>query len=306
MSAPIPRKPKMPSMEAVAGFIGLVGTIVGIITFFLFDLPSLFRPDEPEGLTEAQVFSTIVALQNQAQSAELQLTQIAVNQQTANNQATADAFSAQQAALQSTLDYIGTQQANAVATNNAIIEQTATAEFLATQQSLDATATAQAIAQITPTATSEPTATPAPAVAVDYRSIFDAAVALTADGRLVFTLTAAQPIPSTEDLAYTWMIDEDGNAATGLSTSDIGADLRVGVRFESGQWFGRVARYNEDGSISNPLLFVDVRADGASILAELDPVEMGVPLRFDWVVRAEQGEQVFSGFPAAGHNSFGG
>ena len=66
---------------------------------------------------------------------------------------------------------------------------------------------------------------------------------------------------------------------------------------------GTVRTVNVDGTYGEPLFFLDVAVQSNQVTATLDPAAMGVPLSFDWVSRAELGEQFYPFYPAEGHLS---
>src|SRR5574341_151961 len=190
------RRRVLPSWATILAWLGTIATILGIISFFLLDLPNLLNP-QPQGLSEQNIVGTLSALQDEKQQAQLQLTQIAVANQQAANQATQDANNQQQANLQATVGSIQTEQAAFLSTQNAIaaasataVAQTATSDALGTQAVLDVTATAAAIAQIpptdtpTPTETPLPTETPIPPPVADYRALNAAEAHVLQDGRI--------------------------------------------------------------------------------------------------------------------------
>jgi hypothetical protein len=298
---------RLPNATTILAWLGVIGTILGIIGFFISDLPGLFG-NQPEGLSEEQIIATLVALQDDKERAELQLTQIALENLRAANQATQQAINQQQADFQATLDAIQAEQEAVVATGNAVAAMTATADAAnaaATQVAQDITATADFLAQITPTVTPTPTPTPTPEPVVDHRSLVAAAVQPTGEGTLQFAVQAAQPIPEEpqEGLAYVWSLDTDRDPETGLELQDIGVDVRLAVRFKDGAWIGRATVIQPDGTPGETFLFLDVTLDGALLVATLDPVELGLPLSFDWIARAELGGEAYSFWPADGHNT---
>lgn len=310
--------------ESAIFWLGLVGTILGIVSFLAADLPQIFGGGDDSGLSEADIVATLAALQADKERAELQLTGIALENAQAANQATEQAIQQQQADFQATLDAIRTEQEAAVATNNAIVALTATANagnMTATAGAAAATETAAAAAaateaaeaQITPTATPAPTdtpiptLTPTPAIVADYRLILDAAIAALGQGQIVFSLTAGQPIPvdGAEGLAYVWSLDTDFNPETGLGVKEIGADARVTIGYAEEQWYGLVTPIAPDGTLGEPFIFVDIEIDGVVLTATLNHNNTGLPLNFDWVVRAETSGEAYSFFPESGSLRFG-
>jgi multidrug efflux pump subunit AcrA (membrane-fusion protein) len=320
------RRFNMPSGATILAWLGVIGTILGILGFFISDLPGIFS-DEPQGLSEDYIIATLAALQDDKERAELQLTQIALAEQRAANQATEQAISQQQANIEATFAAIQVQQDEVVATQNAVAALTATAEAanitatanadatgtVAAQIAQNETATAVALAQITPTATITPTNTPpptatdTPAPVVDHRSLVGAAVGVSENGRLLFSIQAAQPIPDApqDELAYIWSLDTDHDPETGLTLQDIGVDVRVAARFDEGAWVGTVRTVNIDGTFGEPFYFLTIEIDGAILAATLSPAEVGLPGSFDWVARAELGAQAYSFFPTTSHSTFG-
>jgi hypothetical protein len=237
--------------------------------------------------------------------AELQLTQIALEDQQAANQSTQAALDQQQGNFQATLDTAAAEQANLVATSNAVAALTATADAANAQATLaaqDATATANFLAQLTPTNTPVPTATPLPPPATGHRSLQVADVGIS-DGSLLFALRAAQPIPGEPqaELAYIWALDTDRDPETGLPLEDIGVDKQVAVTFESGAWLGTVAIVQADGTLGETFRFLDIDINGPNLIVSLNPDELGLPLSFDWAARVESAGQVYSPFPESGH-----
>jgi len=310
------RKPRIPSAATIIAWLGIIGTILGIVGFFISDLPGLFG-NQQHGLTEEQIVQTLAALQADKERAELQLTQIALNEQSAANQQTQQAVDRVQAEIQATLGAVQTEQAVFLATRNAAVASTATAEAASLTATANAeaaaaalTATADFIAQnptATPSPTPEPTATQPPAPAADHRSLASAAVARSGSA-LAFSVQTAQPIPAQpgEGLAYVWSLDVDRNPATGLSVQDIGVDVRVTATYENGTWVGRVTSIRADGTLGEPFLFLDISisADGLALIATVDAPTVGLPGAFDWVARAELGGQSYSFFPEQSHLSY--
>ncbi len=299
---------RLPSLAAILAWLGVIGTILGIVGFFISDLPNLLHPG-PQGLREEDIVATLIALQSGKDEAELQLTQIAVANLEAANLSTRQALDQQQADLQSTLGAIQAEREALVATSNAVAAMTATQAALdavVTQAALDAAATQAALAQMTPTATPTPTETPTPVLVVDHRSLISAQVAADPSG-LAFSVQVAQAIPAQpeEGLAYVWSLDTDRNPATGTSLQDIGVDMRVAVQFSAGTWVGTVRSIQADGAAGEPFFFVDVTSGGAALTAVLDPAMLGLPASFDWVARTELGDQAYSFFPQSGHMAFG-
>ncbi len=313
---------KLPGGGTIIAWLGVIGTVLGIVGFFVSDLPGLFGGRE-HGLSEEQVIATLAALQEGKQAAELQLTQIALDQLSAANQATQQAFARQEAAIQGTLAAVRAEQDAFVATRNAIAALTATraaqdatataaAEGIATataQAAQDATATANWLAQITPTftptptSTPPPTPTPTPEPVSDHRLLAAADVSIGRDGLLAFSVRTAQPIPNTpaDGLAYVWSLDTDRSASTGLALQDIGVDVRVAARFENGAWVGTVTAVGPEGAVGDPFLFLDISVSGTNLSATLDPASVGLPTTFDWVARAELGGVAYSFMPSEGH-----
>lgn len=318
-----------PDVSTIIAWVGIIGTILGIIGFFISDLPGLFR-HEPEGLTEEQIVATLVALQNDKQQAELQLTRIALENIQAANQSTQQAIDRQLADSEATLHAVQEVQAAFIATQNAIAALTATSEAAQaamtatatalnateTQAAMNATATADFLAQITPTPTQTltptplPTATPTPAPVVDFRSLLAADVRLDDDGMLLFAVQAAQDIPEQppNGLAYVWLVDTDRSPDTGYPVQDIGAEMRIAVRFDENSWIGRVSSLDEEEQRGDPLFFLanNILIDGAILAASISPADFGLPTTFDWVVRAELEGETYSLLPEIGHNTLGG
>jgi len=302
------RRRVIPSGATILAWLGVIGTLLGIIGFFVSDLPGLFGNNDP-GLNEQDIVATLSALQGDKDRAELQLTQIAIANQQSANQATQQALQNQQAAFQATLDSVRAEQEAFVSTQNAIAAVTATfdaANALGTQAALDVTATAAAIAQIPPTNTPAPTITPTPAPVGDYRALVGATAGNSDNGRLSFTMqtTQAIPDPAPDGLTYVWSLDTDRDATTGLSVQDIGVDMRITVKFDSGSWIGTVRSVAADGTLGDPFLFLDININGASVSATLDGAELGIPGSFNWVARVELGGQAYSFFPESGHLTY--
>ncbi len=309
------RRMGLPSWATILAWLGTIGTLLGIIGFFLIDLPNLLNP-QPEGLSEENIVATFTALDDEKDQAQLQLTQIALANQQSANQATQDALNQAQVMLQATVNAVWTEQAAFLATQNAIVAAsatadaaTATADAVGTQAVLDVTATAAAIAQIPPTETPAPTETllptetPAPPLVADYRAINTTEARIVQDGRIEFLVQTAEQIPDTEGLGYVWLLDTDRNPATGIAVQDVGVDLRVAARYENGAWIGRVRVVQPDGTLGEPLLFADISISGPRVVATLDPAQLGIPLGFDFVVQSELENQSYSLFPAEGHLS---
>jgi hypothetical protein len=80
-------------------------------------------------------------------------------------------------------------------------------------------------------------------------------------------------------------------------------DARVTARVEDGTWIGTVRTVQADGGLSDPLLFVDITLSGPRLSAVLSPPELGLPESFDWISRAELGEQAYPFFPETGHRT---
>ncbi|GAB4481384.1 MAG: hypothetical protein Kow00124_29100 [Anaerolineae bacterium] len=315
-------KIKLPSGGTILAWLGVIGTVLGIVGFFVSDLPGLFG-GRGQGLSEEQVIATLAALQEGKQAAELQLTRIALDQLSAANQATQQAVAQQEAAIQGTLAAVRAEQDSFVATRNAIAALTATraaqdatataaADVIATataQAAQDATATANWVAQITPTPTPTPTSaptptpTPTPELVSDHRLLAAADVSIGRDGLLVFSVRTAQPIPNlpADGLSYVWSLDTDRSPATGLALQDIGVDVRVAARFENGAWVGTVTTVGPEGPTGDPFLFLDISVSGTNLSATLDPAEVGLPTTFDWVARAELAGAAYSFMPVEGH-----
>lgn len=320
------RRFNMPSGPTILAWLGVIGTILGIVGFFISDLPGIFG-NEPQGLSEDDIVATIVALQDDKERAELQLTQIALDDRQAANQATEQAISQHQANIEATFAAIQVQQDAVVATQNAFAAQTATVEAanviatanadatgtVAAQIAQDETATAVALAQITPTATitptntPQPTATDTPAPVVDHRSLLGADIGTSENGRLLFSVQTAQPIPETPQngLAYIWSLDTDRDPETGLTLQDIGVDVRVSALFDEGAWIGTVRTVKEDGTFGEPFYFLTIEIEDSTLEAILSPADVGLPAVFDWVARAELGSQAYSFFPTSSHVTFG-
>jgi hypothetical protein len=285
-------------------WLGVIGTVLGIVGFLISDLPRLLG-GEATPAPDHNVSGTLAVLEREKFLAELQLTQIALDDQRAANQSTQAALDQQQVSFQATLDAAAAEQANLVATSNAVAALTATADAAnaqATQAAQDATATANFLAQLTPTNTPVPTATPLPPPATGHRSIEVADVGVS-DGSLLFAMRTAQPIPDEPQagLAYIWALDTDRDPETGLALEDIGVDKRVTVTFESGAWLGTVGIVQADGTLGETFRFLDIEINGTNLIVRLDPDELGLPLSFDWAARVEAGGQVFSPFPESGH-----
>lgn len=305
------RRVGLPSWATLIAWIGTIGTLLGIIGFFLIDLPNILNPTE--GLSEQNIVATLAALQDEKNQAQLQLTQIALANLEAANQSTQQALAQQQAEVQATVGAVQTQQAEFLSTQNAIAAVTSTAlaqndqatAVVVTAQAAE-TATAAAIAQIPPTETPLPTETPVPAPVVDYRAVTSANVAVGRDGFLEFSMETAEPIPNEppNGLVYVWLLDTDHNPETGWQVHDIGVDVRVTARFDNGTWIGRVATVQPDGTLGEPLLFADISANGPRLTATLNPVEVGIPPGFEWVARAELDTEEYALFPQEGHLVF--
>lgn len=304
---------KLPPVGTILAWLGVLGTILGIIGFFIDDLPGVVG-GQPEGLTEAEIVGTLSALQDNAQAAEFQLTQIFLQNQQANNQATQNAFAQQQADFQATVDAVRAEQEVVVNTQNAIAAMTAaveaeqaTANAAATQVAEAATATANWLAQITPTPTPLPTTTPIPAPVADYRSLVAASVAPGSEGRLEFTVQTEATIPENppDGLTYVWSLDTDRNPETGLGVNDIGVDIRVAARYEDETWVGSVRSVQEDGTLNEPSYFLSIEPQGNVLVATLSPQDLLIPPFFNWVARAELGGEAYSFVPEDGHFAFG-
>lgn len=303
------RRVRGPSAGTVLAWLGVIGTILGILGFFISDLPTLFG-GEAATPSSSDVVNTLVALERAKVDAEFQLTQIALDHLQAANQSTQQAIAQQQANVQATIDAAETQQADAIATSNAISAMTSTvdaANALGTQQAESMTATANALAQLAPTSTPTPTVTPAPEFVADHRSIQSASVS-PGNGGLVFEMRVGHPIPDApeEGLTYIWALDTDLNAETGAPLEDIGVDARVLVTFTGGVPLGSVVTVAEDGTTGEPLRFSDINSSGNNLGATLaNAAELGLPTTFFWSARVEVGDQTFQPFfPATGHETF--
>lgn len=314
---------RLPSWAQVLGFLGIVSTILGIISFFVGDLSG-----RSQGLSEQQIVATLAAMQEGRQQAELQLTQIAVdneraaNQQTQaanqielqNVQATLNAFQAEQQAFVSTQNALAAASATADALIVAATDQAATQQAVATQQALDLTATQAWLDQITPTPTDLPTPTPPPTITptpepvVDYRALIGATVEQALGRQILFTVQTSQPIPETppEGLSYVFSLDVDSDPTTGLALNDIGVDRRVLLRYTDGGWGGVVRAVAADGTLGEPFVFAEIRVIGDRAAALVNPRDVGLPDAFYWVVRAELGGETYSLLPQTGHFTYDG
>ncbi len=313
-----------PDLATIITYLTVVSLVLGIIGFFIKDLPGVIKPDT-SSLSEQNVLATMVALQNDKNNAELQLTSIALDAQRSANQQTQQANDALRDSIQATLDSVRADQDAFVATRNAIAASSATANAedanatatadaintAAAQAVFDTTATAAFIAQITPTPTPAPTATPlptpapSPAPATDFRQLDSAGAVIDQNGRIDLTLRTAQAIPNPppDGLVYVWSLDTDRDPTTGLPLHDIGVDKRVTIRFENDVWVGTVRSVAADGTLGDPFYFLDIKVAGPNVDIVLSPTDVGVPGSFDWVVRAELGGQTYSFLPADGHYS---
>nr|MBN1228133.1 hypothetical protein [Anaerolineae bacterium] len=328
---------KLPNIAVVLAWLGVIGTILGIVGFFISDLPALFNK-EPPGLTEDQIVATLAALQDERLQAQLELTRIALDDIGAANQATENALNQQMQEFQATVDAVNTQQPAIVATQNAVVAATATqqsidsaatatrqAEIAAatataesigateTQTVLDITATSDFLAQITPTPTTTPTPTPTvmpsptPIPVTDHRLLNEASLASTNDGLVEFVLQAARPIPGAppDGLAYVWALDTDRDSLTGLQLQDSGIDMRIAATAQDNAWVGTVRTIQPDGTLNEPFFFfVEIKVSGTNMTFTLDPEEIGLPRTFDWVVRAEFESENYSFIPREDHNTF--
>lgn len=298
---------KPPGVGTIIAWLGIIGTILGILGFFISDLPGLLG-GKPQSLSEENLVATLIAFQRDKERAELQLTQIKLANDVSANQMTQQALDQREATFQAELSTLQAQQDEFIATQYVISGMTATAEAIdatSTQVALDAAATAAAIAQVTPTPTAAPTATLVPASVTDYRGLLDADVRLLGGGRMRFLAQALQQIPDSppDGLAYVWLIDSDRNPETGQSVQDIGVDKRVAVRFNTNTWVGTVRSVQQDGAFGEPFVFLDISVNGPNVVAEIIASEFDLPEIFDWVIRVQVGEQVFGLWPTAGHYS---
>lgn len=291
-------------LAIVVAALGIISAITGIIGISVLDIFG----GGSDNLTQAEIIGTLAALQDDKQAAELQLTQIALENVQAANVSTQQAIAQQQADFQATLDAIQGEQDAVLATQNAQSAATATqdaADALATQAAQDAIATANAVAQILPTDTPVPTATPVPAVVSDHRSLSSADVQFTNQGQISFSVRTDQPIPNEPQngLAYVWSLDTDFNAETGLALQDIGVDVRVSAIYENGGWLGKVTVFQPDGTVGETFLFIDIGTNGPNLTADLTPGDVSIPSQFFWIARAELGGEAYSFVPSAGHNT---
>src|SRR5688572_2719243 len=103
---------RLPSGATIVAWLGTIATLLGIISFFILDLPNILGGGggDPGGLSQADIISTMSALQEEKQDAQLQLTQIAVANAQAANQATQNALATQAAEFQSTLAIVRATQ----------------------------------------------------------------------------------------------------------------------------------------------------------------------------------------------------
>jgi hypothetical protein len=309
---------RIPSGATIVAWLGTIATLLGIVSFFILDLPNILSGGGNGGnLSQDNIFATMAALQGEKQDAQFQLTQIAVANAQAANIATQQALATQAAevqaglaALRATSDAFAATQ-NAIAASTAAADSaTATGNAVGTQAVLDITATAAFIAQIpteAPTNTPIPTDTPVPPPVSDHRTVTGADLRPNAEGLLELSIQVAQPIPDSPpgDLAYVWLLDTDQDAATGLSVQDIGADLRIAAQVENGQWVGTVRPILADGTLGDPLYISDITISGPSVTMLLNPAHFDLPGFFTWVVRAEENSVGYSLFPETGHLTFG-
>jgi hypothetical protein len=310
----------LPSWATLVAWLGVIGTILGIVGFFISDLPGFTGTDDP-GLSEESIMATFAALQGEKDQAYLQLTQIALANQQAANEATQQALAQQEANFQGTLAAIRAEQDAFLATRNAIAAASATADAAnlaataaadaanatATQDVLNVTATAAFIAQITPTPTETPTLVPTPEPVNDYRALTGADVRLNNQGMLEFSAQTADVIPNEppETLSYIWVLDTDQSAATGQEFQGLGIDMQVTVRYENGAWLGTVRRVQSDGTLGDPFLFFpDVNANGPNLTAGVSAAEMGLASLADWIARSELDGEMVSFYPLEGHGTF--
>lgn len=306
------RKRGLPTWATILAWLGIIGTILGVITgvISLVQFAQQTLSPQTSGADQQNVFATLAALQVASDRQGLQLTQYALDAQNAANQSTANAVAAQAAAVQGTLGALQAQQDAVVGTQNANAALTASAQAAsqaaaatATQNYLDTGATNAALSQIAPTNTPQPTSTPTPAPVADYRSLTAADAQPTADGKIAFSVQTAQGIPDQPPvgLSYVWMLDTDHNPATGLPVQDIGVDMKIVVRFDNGAWVGSARAVLVDGSEGTPLAFTDITVSGNSLVATLDPGQLGLPTSFDWVVRAQSDQETYPLIPASSH-----
>jgi hypothetical protein len=311
---------RLPSGATIVAWLGTIATLLGIVSFFILDLPNIIGGGDSDNLSSEHIIATMAALQQEKQDAQFQLTQIAVQNAQAANLATQQWLATQAAQYEAELANIHATQDTFASTQNAIsaanstnAAATATQDAVGTQSVLDVTATAAFIAQITPTptdlptATPQPTDTPVPPPVDDYHSINGADVRSNNEGMVEFAIEVAQPIPDPPpgDLAYVWLIDKDRNPATGLSVQDMGADVVISAEVENGAWVGTFRTVQEDGTLSDPLFISDISASGPRLSLVLNPAHFDLPTFFDWVVRAEANSVGYSLFPAEGHLTLG-
>jgi hypothetical protein len=311
-------KPNLEKIGArILAVLTVIATITGILGFLIGDLGLFGRAQA--GVSDSSTEATLVALQRARMDLELQLTQIALNDQMAANAASQTALAQQADNLSATLGVVSAQQVDVIATSNAAAAMTATANAIqesqdaaATQQSVDATATALFLEQITPTATPTFTPTPlppptsVPEVVGDHRSVVDADVFQADDGELHFTIRTEAPIPDPppEGLAYRWGLDTDFDASTGMAQNDIGVDMYVRVYYLDGAWLGMVRFLNAQGEETDAFRFGGVTVSGQDVVARLLPADVGLPTSFNWVAQALMRDQSFSPVPEEGHNVF--
>lgn len=309
-------KPNVERISArILAILTVIATITGILSFFVGDL-GLFGSVQTE-VSDASTEATLVALQQARIGLEIQLTQIALDDQVAANVASQTALAQDVADLAATLGVVGTQQAAVIATSNAAVAMTATANAIqenenatATQQSINATATALFLEQITPTPTLTftptplPSATPVPEVVGDYRSVIAANVFQADDGELHFTIQTevSIPEPPPEGLAYRWGLDTDFDPGTGIAQNDIGVDMYVRVYFRDGAWLGMVRFLDAEGQETDTFRFAGVSVSGQDVVARLLPADVGLPTSFTWVAQALLNDQSFSPVPEEGHS----
>lgn len=298
----------------ILAVLTIIATITGILSFVIGDL-GLFRGATTQ-VSDVHIEETLVALQLARMAAELQLTQVALDNQQSANLATQTTIAQQGIDLAATLEVVGTQQAAVIATSNAAAAMTATANAVqelqnatATQSSLDATATALFLEQTTPTPTSAPsptplpTETPIPEVVRDFRRVASADISPDEEGRLLFTINTQTPIPEDppENLAYRWGLDTDFDPTTGLAQNDIGVDMYVRVYYIEGAWLGMVRSLNAEGEETDTFRFADVSVSGREVVATLIPAEVGLPTSFYWIAQAFTSDQTFAAVPSEGH-----
>jgi hypothetical protein len=309
---------RIPSGATVVAWLGTIATLLGIVSFFILDLPNILGGGGGSGgnLSQDSIIATMAALQGEKQDAQFQLTQIAVANAQAANLATQQALATRAAEFEAALAAVRATQDAFAATQNAIAASTAAADAatatgnaVGTQAVLDVTATAAFIAQIpteAPTNTPLPTDTPVPPPVTDHRTVTVADLRANNDGLLELGLQVAQPIPDPPpgELAYVWLLDTDQDPTTGLSVQDIGAELRIAAQVENGQWVGTVRAILPDGALGDPLYISDISVSGIDVSMLLNPSHFDLPGFFTWVVRAEDNSVGYSLFPEAGHLTF--